>query len=65
MHNAFNYEKKINFEKNNLMATYKRRGYKKSITSSKEDNLVEESQTAELFEKLDDTASKTEKWVSK
>ena len=47
------------------MATYKRRGYKKSITSSKEDNLVEESKTAEVFEKLDDTASKTEKWVSK
>ncbi len=46
------------------MATYKRRGYKKSITSSKEDNLVEESKTAEVFEKLDDTASKTEKWVS-
>ena len=47
------------------MATYKRRGYKKSITSSKEDNLVEESKTAEVFDKLDDTASKTEKWVSK
>ena len=51
--------------KKKLMATYKRRGYKKSITSSKEDNFVEESKTAEVFEKLDDTASKTEKWVSK
>ncbi|MFL2629899.1 MAG: hypothetical protein ACJ0NO_05130, partial [Flavobacteriaceae bacterium] len=47
------------------MATYKRRGYKKSISISKDDNLIEESKTAEVFEKLDDTASKTEEWVSK
>ena len=52
-------------EKIYLMATYKRRGYKKSISISKDDTLVEESKTAEVFEKLDDTASKTEMWVSK
>ena len=47
------------------MATYKRRGYKKSISISKDADLVEGSKTAEVFEKLDDTASKTEQWVSK
>ena len=47
------------------MATYKRRGYKKSISSNQKDNIIEESKTAEVFEKLDDTASRTEQWVSK
>jgi len=47
------------------MGTYKRRGYKKSISSNQKDNIIEESKTAEVFEKLDDTASRTEQWVSK
>jgi len=47
------------------MATYKKRGSKKSITSSKEAEVVQESTTAEVFETLDTTASKTEEWVVK
>lgn len=45
------------------MATYKKRGAKKSITPSKENELVQESTTAEVFETLDTTANKTEEWV--
>ena len=45
------------------MATYKKRGAKKSITSSKENEAVQESTTAEVFETLDTTANKTEEWV--
>ena len=47
------------------MATYKKRGYKKSIAPSTENKVETESTTAEVFEKLDSTASKTEEWVSK
>ena len=47
------------------MATYKKRGAKKSITPSKENEAVLESTTAEVFETLDSTASKTEEWVVK
>ena len=47
------------------MATYRKRGAKKSITSTKPLELVEESTTAEVFETLDTTASKTEEWVVK
>ena len=47
------------------MATYRKRGAKKSITSTKQLELVEESTTAEVFETLDTTASKTEEWVVK
>lgn len=47
------------------MATYKKRGYKKSITPSAEKQSNTESTTAEVFETLDSTASKTEEWVSK
>lgn len=47
------------------MATYKKRGYKKSIAPDPEKQLEVESTTAEVFEKLDSTASKTEKWISK
>ena len=45
------------------MATYKKRGAKKSITPSKENDAVQESTTAEVFETLDTTANKTEEWV--
>tara|TARA_B100000989_G_C19460500_1_gene435993 strand:+ start:176 stop:943 length:768 start_codon:yes stop_codon:yes gene_type:complete len=45
------------------MATYKKRGAKKSITPSKENEAVQDSTTAEVFETLDNTANKTEEWV--
>ena len=45
------------------MATYKKRGAKKSITPSKENEAFQESTTAEVFETLDTTANKTEEWV--
>jgi tetratricopeptide (TPR) repeat protein len=47
------------------MATYKKRGAKKSISSSKENDIAVESTTAEVFEALDSSASKTEEWVVK
>ena len=47
------------------MATYKKRGYKKSISPAAEKKVELESTTAEVFEKLDTTASRTEEWVSK
>ena len=47
------------------MATYKKRGAKKSITASKENEVVQESTTAEVFETLDTNANKTEEWVVK
>ena len=47
------------------MATYKKRGAKKSITPGKEIEAVKESATAEVFETLDTTANKTEEWVIK
>lgn len=45
------------------MATYKKRGAKKSITPSKENEAVQDSTTAEVFKSLDTTANKTEEWV--
>lgn len=47
------------------MATYKKRGAKKSISPSKENEAAQESTTAEVFETLDTTANKTEEWVVK
>ena len=47
------------------MATYKKRGYKKSIPLEVEKRIEEGSATAKVFEKLDSTASKTEEWISK
>ena len=47
------------------MATYKKRGSKKSINPSSRSESVQESTTAEVFETLDTTASKTEEWVVK
>ena len=42
-----------------------KRGAKKSITSGKENELLQDSTTAEVFETLDTTANKTEEWVVK
>ena len=47
------------------MATYKKRGAKKSITISRDDESDHESATAEVFESLDTTANRTEEWVVK
>ncbi|NNM17219.1 MAG: tetratricopeptide repeat protein [Croceitalea sp.] len=47
------------------MATYKKRGYKPK-NKAEEANLTEQnSTTAEVFSTLDESASKTEEWVSK
>ena len=49
------------------MATYKKRGYKPKTEKEKEvieENLGENSTTAEVFDALDETASKTEDFVA-
>lgn len=45
------------------MATYKKRGYKPQTKVEKEVEVHEESTTAEVFDTLDEGASKTEAWV--
>lgn len=45
------------------MATYKKRGYKPSTKEDKEHEIVDNSTTAEVFNTLDESASKTEDWV--
>ncbi|WP_298555546.1 tetratricopeptide repeat protein [uncultured Algibacter sp.] len=47
------------------MATYKKRGYKPKTQAEKEQNIEEGSTTAEVFNTLDETASKTEDFVAK
>lgn len=47
------------------MATYKKRGAKKSIAPNKQDEIVTDSTTSEVFETLDTTANKTEEFVVK
>jgi len=47
------------------MATFKKRGYKKSLKTKNNQNLRDSSQTAEVFEKLDSGASISEKWIIK
>lgn len=47
------------------MATYKKRGYKPKTQKEKNDAIEEQSTTAEVFNTLDDSASKTEEWVAK
>lgn len=47
------------------MATYKKRGYKPKNKVEEEQLDVQESATAEVFSTLDESASKTEEWVSK
>jgi TolA-binding protein len=47
------------------MATYKKRGYKPKNKKEQEEQIHEESTTAEVFDSLDESASKTEEFVSK
>ena len=47
------------------MATYKKRGYKPKTKAEVEHVVEENSTTAEVFNTLDETASKTEDWVIK
>ena len=47
------------------MATYKKRGQKKSLATTPVKEIESESTTAEVFETLDTSASKTEQLVSK
>ena len=46
------------------MATYKKRGSKRTGFSNKNDNSVHKSTTANVFDSLDEGASKSEKWVA-
>ena len=47
------------------MATYKKRGFKPKTKAEKEDTIEQHSKTAEVFNTLDETASKTEEWAIK
>ena len=47
------------------MATYKKRGYKPKTKVDKDQVAEDNSTTAEVFNTLDETASKTEDWVIK
>ncbi|KAB1067693.1 tetratricopeptide repeat protein [Tamlana haliotis] len=47
------------------MATYNKRGYKPKTKEEKQVNVEEESTTAEVFNALDESASKTEDFVAK
>ncbi|MBT8265371.1 MAG: tetratricopeptide repeat protein [Bacteroidia bacterium] len=47
------------------MATYKKRGHKPKTKADKLEALEQESTTAEVFNTLDEGASKTEEWVIK
>lgn len=47
------------------MATYKKRGYKPKTQAEKTEALEDSSTTAEVFNTLDESASKTEEWVVK
>lgn len=47
------------------MATYKKRGHKPKTKADKQAQIEEQSTTAEVFNTLDETASKTEAWVEK
>ncbi|MEM6515480.1 MAG: tetratricopeptide repeat protein [Bacteroidota bacterium] len=46
------------------MATYKKRGYKPKTQKEKTEVIEENSTTAEVFNTLDESASKTEDWIS-
>jgi tetratricopeptide (TPR) repeat protein len=45
------------------MATYKKRGYKPKTKEDKASKIEDQSTTAEVFNTLDEGASKTEEWV--
>ena len=47
------------------MATYKKRGHKPKTKAEKQSAIEEKSTTAEVFNTLDEGASKTEAWVEK
>ncbi|MBT8245519.1 MAG: hypothetical protein HKP48_11610 [Winogradskyella sp.] len=47
------------------MATYKKRGYKPKTSKEKVEAIEEESTTAEVFNTLDESASRAEQWVIK
>ena len=47
------------------MATYNKRGYKPKTKEEKIQEVEEKSTTAGVFNKLDETASKTEAFVEK
>ncbi|MGB0982323.1 MAG: tetratricopeptide repeat protein [Winogradskyella sp.] len=47
------------------MATYKKRGYKPKTEKEKVEVVEENSTTAEVFNTLDEGASKTEEWIEK
>lgn len=47
------------------MATYKKRGYKPKTKAEKDVIIEDDSTTAEVFNTLDEGASKTEAWVEK
>jgi tetratricopeptide (TPR) repeat protein len=47
------------------MATYKKRGYKPKTQKEKIEAIEDNSTTAEVFNTLDESASKTEEWVVK
>jgi len=47
------------------MATYNKRGYKNSKNAEVDVQAHDESTTAEVFSTLDESAGKTEAWVSK
>ena len=54
--------RRINIE---YMATYKKRGYKPKTKTDKANAIEEQSATAEVFNTLDEGASRTEAWVAK
>lgn len=54
--------RRINYDD---MATYKKRGYKPKTKAEKEEVLEENSTTAEVFNTLDESASRTEEWAVK
>ena len=47
------------------MATYKKRGFKKKLSSNKAEALENKSTTANVFNTLDEGSSKTQQWVEK
>ncbi len=49
----------------NDMATYKKRGYKPKTQAEKTEALEDDSTTAEVFNTLDESASRTEEWAVK
>ena len=55
----------MNLNNKTTMATYKKRGGKPSTKTEKETSIEDGSTTAEVFNTLDESASRTEEWVIK